>query len=729
MKNIRLNSLFDIMTTKNVRNVVLALLVLTWAVFFGRNFLGIYYTGWDTHDLGLTFFVYFSDALHSGSVPFWNPLIQGGTFHAGLFNAGNYSPFQWPFLLLSQFISPVYAYELMIQAVSVIGATGFYLWLRCAGTKKLISLFGAHAFFLSVLMPLVGQIMFLFSLSALPWMLLVCYKAISENKENELVVYLLWAALIASFMASGYPWMNVMNFVITFLYGCSLNCWAGLEQGNVYRIKLTPALANLLTFFIGALVVIACYYAPGYYSLKFYYHLFLSDYVSPEPRLRSLAPSGSFSYRGVSDAFFASIDPRILKNNAISLTNLPVWTWGVGWVICLIFIYRKFEEDFLSKNRLWIGLLIFWLSYSGGGLIRLVPHIPLLNANRWWFIGLVYVSICMIVLAVGRLQQGIKLDWVKSTDKRSLIFGAMVSFAVLVFFSAPIYEYILVVCITVTIYYFIASSSLAQWRVGIILLMGLNMVSFVSMQHSMPGAQRSQQKVSKDYAKNYYHQIQQRNVSTTISDNHRRLGLAKEYLFNDEEWLIKKVPFSHGYNPLGNPLYWYLKDESFLERLVYMTQDVRLEKKVFRADFITDNDFANALIEDVQANTKIPTVDVIHTPEPRKNPAFQWVLNDFKLEPNQAAMKIKTNDAGYLVFNNTYFPGWKVFINGKQSQMVSINRIFQGVYVSEAGVHDVKFQFYPIILIGIFIFPLLIFLFALIFMLRDKKNISHLLTK
>lgn len=725
MNNIRLNSSFEINTKLNLRIIVLGLLLFTWAIFFGRNSLGIYYTGWDTHDLGFTFFVYFGDALRSGSVPFWNSLIQGGTFHASLFNAGNYSPFQWPFLLLSQFISPVYAYELMIQAVNLIGATGFYLWLRCTGTNKLISIFGAHAFFLSVLMPLVGQIMFLFSLSALPWMLMVCHKAINENKEKELVVYILWATLIASFMASGYPWMNVMNFVISFLYGCSLIRWTGWGQRHAYRIKLTPALANLLTFFICAGVVITCYYAPGYFSLKFYYHFFTGDYISPEPRLRGLAPNGNFSYRGVSDAFFASIDPRVLKNNTISLTNLPMWTWGVGWVIYLTFFYRKFEEDFLRKNRLWIGLLIFWLSYSAGAFIWLLPHIPLLNANRWWFIGLVYVSICMIVLVVGRLQQGIKSGSTKSADTRSLIVGAMTSLAVLVFFSAPMYEYVLVASILAITYYLIAPQNLAHWRLGLILLMGLNLVSFVSMQHSMPGAQRSQQKVSKDPTKNYYNQIQQRTISTTKTENYRRLGQAKEYLYSDEEWLIKKVPFSHGYNPLGNPLYWYLKEESSLKYIIYMTQDIRPEKEIFRVDFTSDNDFANALIEDVQTNTDIPTVDVIQNPELKKNPRFKWILKDFKLEPNQATMKIKTNDVGYLVFNNTYFPGWKVLINGKPAQMLKINRIFQGVYINNAGVFDVNFQFYPLTLISIIIFPILIFLFALIFVLRDKKKLFH----
>jgi hypothetical protein len=703
--------------------VLLSFSIFTWTIFFGQNILGDVYTGWDTHDLGFTFFTYFSDALHTGNVPFWNPLIQGGTFHAGLFNAGNYSPFQWIFLLISQIFNPVYVYELMIQVVIMLGSLGFYLWLRSTGASKLISVFGAQAYFLSVLMPLVGQVMFLFSLTAFPWMLFVCNKAVSENKEKDWAVYFLWAALISSFMSSGYPWMNVVNFVISFLYGCNLYCVS--SRTNIYesRAGIDPAIVNLIIFFFFSILVLACYYIPGYYSLKFYYHLFAGDYISPEPRLRGLTTSAIYSYRGISDAFFASIDPRILKNNDLATTNFPVWTWGVGWVVWLTLFYKKIEEGFISKNRLWIGLTIFWLLYSAGTISSFVMHLPLLNANRWCWIGLVYVSICLIVMVVSRLKHTENINGFKENNRVTLFVGSILSFAVIVFFSAPLYEYIMVAIVTLIIYYLIVIPDSSRWRTGIVLLILINMIAFILMPLSMPGATLSQQKLINDPAQNYHHQIQLRNKSTVVLNNYRRLGQAKEYLFNDEEWLISKIPFSHGYNPLGNPLYWYLKDESFLQNVIYMTQKVRLEKKISRADFPSDKAFASALVQDVKANIDIPTVDVIHSPELEKGKGFKWQLKDFRLEPNQASTKVMTNGAGYLIFNNTYFPGWEVIVDGKKAEMVSVNRIFQGVYLNAAGEFNVTFQFYPILLISILIFPALLLLCGLMLVfLRSESN-------
>lgn len=715
---------FNFNTARCERYILLAILIITWTILFGRNLLGIHYTGWDTHDLGFTFFLYFSDALHSGQIPFWNPFIQGGTFHAGLFNAGNYSLFQLIFLLLSQLINPVYAYELMIQIVILIGSAGFYLWLRSTCATRIASIFGAYAFFLSVLVPLVGQIMFLFSLATLPWMLLVCHRALAECAQIR-PQYLVYAVLIASFMSSGYPWMNVMNFVISFLYGCSL--YLHEKRGGGYRgVLVSPAVLNLTLFYLGSVVVIACYYIPGYYALKFYYSIFAGDYVSPEPRLRGLSPSGYFTYNNILEAFFSSIDLRSLKNNAASLADLPKWTWGTGWVVFLIVFHRKFDKSFIHKNILWIGMVVFWLLYSAGSLARLIPHLPLFNANRWWFIGQVYVSISLIALAVDQLRGYSKS---KNICRSSFLIFVAISLGALVLLSAPLNQYLLVLCSSAVIYSLVPSSNPSTQARGLVLLMAVNMIAFISMPRLMPGALRSQQRVDSDPTQNYYQKIEQRVRNSLTVENTRRLGLAKDYIFNDDEWLIKKQPYSHGYNPLGNPLYWYLKDDDAMQRLVYVAQNVRLEKKILRSEFSSDNEFAEAMIHDVHADSEKPIVDEFLNSGTKTNIDFKWVIKDFELEPNQARIKLSLNDAAYIVFNNTYFPGWEVFVDGKRSKLISVNRIFQGVYVDKPGEFDVTFRFRPVYLLAIFCCPLIILMLSLLWLFRSeiKPKISGLL--
>ncbi|TAL65045.1 MAG: hypothetical protein EPN84_02220, partial [Legionella sp.] len=634
------NDLFNKAARLNSKNIVLGVFILTWAVFCSRNLLGMHYTGWDTHDLGFIYFLYFSDSLHSGTIPFWNPFIQAGTFHAGLFNAGNYSPFQGVFFLLSQFINPVYIYELMIQVVMVIGVMGFYLWLRSLQTNKLVSIFGAQTFFLGILMPLVGQIMFLFSLSALPWILFVCQKAAEETSKIEYIKYLFFGALISSFMASGYPWMNLINFTIFFFYAIHLIFKNKSRNSSLHKIIITPTFLNLSVFALGAGLVISCYYAPGYFSLKFYYHLFNGDYVSPEPRLRGLAPVSYQSFQGIKEALFMSIDPRVFLNDPIRLKHLPIWTWGVGWTTYLLLFYKKPDLHFFRKNWIWVISLVFALMYSAGDLKQILGHLPLYNANRWWFIGLVYVYISAVVLSVDRLQPNVGTKKSKLFENLFFLIGFISAITTLALFKAPFYEYALVISITAVIYYLTISKSQTQWALGLSSLMCLNMISFITMQHTMPGASRSQQILTNGVSTDYYNKISIRNKSTSVYANYRQLGQAREYIFNNEDWITKKIPYSHGYNPLGNPLYWYVKDAPYLKHFVDITQIVREEKRIFRKDYSSDIGFAKALVQDIQSNAKIPTVNTPLKPELlSKKLDFRWDLNHLKIVPNRVEMK------------------------------------------------------------------------------------------
>jgi uncharacterized membrane protein YfhO len=49
---------------------------------------------------------------------------------------------------------------------------------------------------------------------------------------------------------------------------------------------------------------------------------------------------------------------------------------------------------------------------------------------------------------------------------------------------------------------------------------------------------------------------------------------------------------------------------------------------------------------------------------------------------------------GPLVLTDTYFPGWKAFIDGKQAQIYRANYIHRMVVVPE-GIHSVEFIYDP----------------------------------
>jgi uncharacterized membrane protein YfhO len=58
------------------------------------------------------------------------------------------------------------------------------------------------------------------------------------------------------------------------------------------------------------------------------------------------------------------------------------------------------------------------------------------------------------------------------------------------------------------------------------------------------------------------------------------------------------------------------------------------------------------------------------------------------------SIKASSNGTGILVLADSYYPGWKVFVDGKETKILRANHFFRGV-VLEPGEHDVRFEYEP----------------------------------
>jgi hypothetical protein len=61
---------------------------------------------------------------------------------------------------------------------------------------------------------------------------------------------------------------------------------------------------------------------------------------------------------------------------------------------------------------------------------------------------------------------------------------------------------------------------------------------------------------------------------------------------------------------------------------------------------------------------------------------------------NRVSLQINTDHEGLLVLNDTYYPGWKVFVDGTESEIFRTNYLVRGVFVPE-GVHEIEFRYFP----------------------------------
>ncbi|MFH1825507.1 MAG: YfhO family protein [Candidatus Firestonebacteria bacterium] len=66
---------------------------------------------------------------------------------------------------------------------------------------------------------------------------------------------------------------------------------------------------------------------------------------------------------------------------------------------------------------------------------------------------------------------------------------------------------------------------------------------------------------------------------------------------------------------------------------------------------------------------------------------------DYKNE--KVVIKADMFKEGMLVFLDSYYPGWKVYIDGKENKILRANYLYRGVYLNK-GKHEIKFSYEPI---------------------------------
>ncbi|MFZ5918272.1 MAG: YfhO family protein [Chloroflexota bacterium] len=65
-----------------------------------------------------------------------------------------------------------------------------------------------------------------------------------------------------------------------------------------------------------------------------------------------------------------------------------------------------------------------------------------------------------------------------------------------------------------------------------------------------------------------------------------------------------------------------------------------------------------------------------------------------RYEPERVIVEVDTAAEGYLVLSDTFYPGWRVVIDGQEGRIYRANLLFRAVYLS-AGRHTVEFEYRP----------------------------------
>jgi len=63
--------------------------------------------------------------------------------------------------------------------------------------------------------------------------------------------------------------------------------------------------------------------------------------------------------------------------------------------------------------------------------------------------------------------------------------------------------------------------------------------------------------------------------------------------------------------------------------------------------------------------------------------------------PERITLRVELEEPGLLILNETMFPGWQATVDGRPTEMVTVNTLMRGVPIDSAGAHTVEMTYTP----------------------------------
>ncbi len=275
------------------------------------------------------------ESFRQGRIPLWNPYIACGTPHLAAFQPAPFYPFFWIWNLTG-LTNWFFVVALLHQAFA---AVGFYFWGRALKASPLVATFCALGFAGSALMTFYwGFPTHLASIAWIPWVFFTSVRF----QEKPSPRWWIWASLCWTLqILAGYP---IFTFYVALF-------WMGWAYWNLRgRVKILTALMGT---FLAAMVFSAAQWLPFADFLGYLHRDGWGDYLYDlhwpnfltlfQPQL--LGTPGMAGYKGDY--------PDFIFNNLY-----------LGLVPLAIFIALFFSPK--SKNSFWRGMALFWFFWLPG---------------------------------------------------------------------------------------------------------------------------------------------------------------------------------------------------------------------------------------------------------------------------------------------------------------------------------------------------------------------------
>ena len=195
--------------------------------------------------------------------------------------------------------------------------------------------------------------------------------------------------------------------------------------------------------------------------------------------------------------------------------------------------------------------------------------------------------------------------------------------------------------------------------------------------------------------------------------NNRINNLMDEKSLNSNLLNILNVKYVLTYEKINNPKYELVYDTDILiyKNKEYLPRSFILnEYKVVKNNIneeIKKTDLKNVAIFEEE-----PKIEELNVKEYKVN------IEDYN--SNNLLIETRSDGNGILFLGDVYYPGWKAYVDGKETKIYKTNYIFRSIYLPK-GVHNIEFKYEPLSFKIGAILSVLSLLILISFLNRRKK--------
>ncbi len=725
--------------------ICMGILFVFWLIFFSQILTGKAFL-WD--DFAQQYYpgkTLAAATLNSGEFPFWNPYtFSGMPFFADLQIAILY-PFNYifRFFVNGDHLSPVLIQFTIVLHYFLCSIFSFFLGkqLKFSNLSSLalaiLFTYSSYMMIHMIHMPLIEAVIW-FPLIFLLWMKFV---------DNKKYIYVILAGVSMTMcILSGYP--QVAFFIYLFIAIFILIIFVSRFRKKDYK-GLINISAGFLSFLIIPFGIAAIQLLPANEFVS-YSNRATFDYDFAKQGSVYFVDFVTFivpKVFGVWTENASSTDLKYWTKHSegifmFSISNIFISVLAVVILIpVIIYILRKKENIII--NGLLIGFIIFSLLFALGGNFflhkLLFDTLPVFNRFRnpghilflFTFSGSILISYG-IDLIVRRQKNILALFSIKYF----LILISVFAFILILVLSGSfnpadiqnkeiaswiskqyVTFFILLLLFSGLIYFFLNNK--IKKNVFSILLIFLLLAEIYYIWYDLNNGSNNPEKILSQNSQDV------KKLKEELKNEYFRVSMRKYFPeggsyshFQRNQGMIDRIPLIEGYGALLlNRMYPINKrgESSQNHDLMNIKYDISVDKNKKTAAFIlnpgylprtkmfydikviendsvslrkymesNEYDYQKTLVlEKNPGNIKLPVIT-----DSLNNPKYNVKITDYKND--KITIEVETSDNGFLFLSEIYYPAWKAFIDGKETEIFRTDFSMRSIYV-EKGNHNIEF--------------------------------------